>query len=81
MGTRAPVWKTMPMSRNGQEQSGLGKGVLSYQVWPLDGRDCCQCFIWLGHQAGMERGAGAPRMNNMDFPACLAGQRLGVDFD
>lgn len=37
-GTKTPVWATTLMSRN---DSGLDEGVLSYQVWPLDGRDCC----------------------------------------
>ena len=67
LGTRAPVWAMTLMSRN---DSGLDEGVLSYQVWPLDGRDCCGRFIWLGHWAGMGRGAGAPRMNHSDLPTC-----------
>lgn len=27
-----------------RSRAGWGKGVLGFQVWPSDGRDCLQCF-------------------------------------
>lgn len=64
-----------------QEQRGLVKGVLPFQVWPSDRRGSLRCFS-LGRALHLD-GVKVKSLGNEGHSpaACLAGRRPGVKPD